>query len=131
MLRPIYSRAKRLELRESCFGNQTAKHIQEHFGPRVNMAQAWRNNRSSRAILIQNKLDTHHYACHFKPFWETLGGVTEGGATADGRHYAWLYSDPRGHVAESAQMIPGILNLIDQDSFTASTVMPTVPTPKE
>ena len=118
-------------VRRSCFGNQTAKQIQEQFGPRVNMAQAWRSNRSSRAILIQNKLDTHHYACHFKPFWEALGGTTEGGATADGRHYTWLYSDSRGHVPESEQMVPEILNLIDQGVFTVSTAMPTVRTLKE
>ena len=50
--------------------------------------------------------DRHQYVCHFKPFWEALGGTAGGGATADGRHYAWLYSDLRGHAAESAQMIP-------------------------
>jgi hypothetical protein len=117
-------------MKKNCFGNQTTQHIQEHFGPRVNMAQAWRSNRNSRAILIQNKLDTHHYACHFKPYWEALGGGAEGGASADGRHYAWLYNDPNGHAPESEQMIPGILSLIDQVPFTASTVMPTVPEPK-
>jgi|GEM_PF-1872039 len=113
-------------MRRSCFGNQMAQQIQEQFGPRVNMGQAWRSNRSSRAILIQNTLDTHHYACHFKPYWEALGGTAEGGASADGRHYAWLYSDPRGHGSESEQMIPAILDLIDEDSFTASTVVPTI-----
>jgi hypothetical protein len=101
-------------VRSSCFGNQAIKQIQEHFGPRVNMAQAWKNNRSSRAILIQNTLDTHHYACHFKPFWEALGGTAEGGAAPGGRHYAWLYRDLRGHVAESEQMIPKIFDLINQ-----------------
>jgi pimeloyl-ACP methyl ester carboxylesterase len=113
-------------VRSCCFRNQTAQYIQEHFGPRVNMAQAWRSNRSSRAILIQNKLDAHHYACHFKPYWEALGGTAEGGASADGRHYAWIYSDSRGHAPESEQMIPDILDLINQNSFTASTVMPTI-----
>ena len=117
-------------VKQNCFRNQTATHIQEHFGPRINMAQAWRNNRSSRAILIQNTLDTHHYACHFKPFWEALGGTDEGGATPDGRHYAWIYNDSRGHAPESEHMIPDILDLINQNSFTASTVMPTVPAPK-
>ena len=122
-----YEKARTIEaVRRHCFGNQTAKHIQEHFGPRVNMAQAWRSNRSSRVILIQNKLDTHHHACHFKSFWEALGGTNQGEATADGCHYAWLYSDSRGHGAESEQMVPEILNLINQDSFTASTVMPTI-----
>ncbi|MGH7183774.1 MAG: hypothetical protein ACREJN_17610 [Nitrospiraceae bacterium] len=118
-------------VRGYCFRNQPAQHIQEHFGTRVNMAQAWRRNRTSRVILIQNKLDTHHYACHFRPYWEALGGTAEGGASADGRHYAWLYSDSNGHAPESEQMVPGILSLIDQVRFTASTVMPTIPAPKE
>jgi hypothetical protein len=113
-------------VRISCFGNRTTQQIREQFGPRVNMAQAWRNNRGSRAILIQNKIDSHHYMCHFKPFWEALGGTTESGAAFGGRHYAWLYSDPQGHVPESEQMIPEILDLINQDSFTASTVIPTI-----
>lgn len=122
-----YELARTIEtVRISCFGSHTKQQIQEHFGPRVNMAQAWRSNRESRAILIQNKLDTHHYMCHFKPFWEALGGTTEGGAASGGRHYAWLYSDPQGHVPESEQMIPEILDLINQDSFTASTVIPTI-----
>jgi pimeloyl-ACP methyl ester carboxylesterase len=112
-------------VRRNCFGSKIEKQIKEQFGPRVNMGQAWRSNRSSRVILIQNKLDTHHYACHFRPFWESLGGTAEGGASADGRHYAWLYSDPRGHGSESVQMIPVILDLINHDSFTASTVVPT------
>jgi len=113
-------------VRRSCFGNQTTRQIQEHFGPRVNIAQAWRNIKRSRAIHIQNTLDTHHYTCQFTLFWEALGGTTEGGAASGGRHDAWLYSDPRGHVPESEQMIPEILDLINQDSFTASTVMPII-----
>lgn len=122
-----YEGAKTIEaVRRSCFGNQTVKHIQEHFGPHINMAQAWEKNRSSRAILIQNTLDTHHYTRHFKPFWEAIGGTTEGGASSGGRHYAWLYSDPRGHAPESEQMIPQILDLLNQDSFTASSVMPSI-----
>ena len=102
------------------------KRIQEHFGPRVDMAQAWMNNKISRVILIQNTLDTHHYACHFNPLWEALGGTTEGGAASGCGHYAWLYSELWGHVPESEQMTPEILDLINQDLLTASAVMPTI-----
>lgn len=112
------------KVRRHCFGDKPIKEIQEQYGSRINMVQAWRNNRSSRAILLQNTLDAHHYACHFTSFWESLGGRSEGGATAGGRQYAWLYSDSRGHAPEPEQMIPEIVNLINQESFTASTVMP-------
>ncbi len=121
-----YENANDIEkVRRHCFGGKPTKEIQEQYGSRINMVQAWRNNRSSRVILLQNALDAHHYAYHFTPFWESLGGSNEGGAAAGGRHYAWLYSDSRGHYApEPEQMIPEIVNLINQESFTASTVLP-------
>jgi hypothetical protein len=111
-------------VKKSCFGGQSVKHIREHFGPRVNMAQAWKSNRSSRAILLQNTLDAYHYTHHFIPFWEALGGKTEGGEAAAGRLYGWLYSDPRGHAPEPEQMIPEILDLINQEPFPESLRKP-------
>jgi len=51
-------------------------------------------------ILIQNKLDTHQYACHFKPYTEALGGTPEGGAAFGSRRYAWLKSACAGVQAE-------------------------------
>ena len=109
----VYDVAQATEnIRRHCFGGKSIREIQSRFGPRVNVIQAWNNNRRSRAILLQNTCDTHHYAHHFKPFWEVHGGASEEGAAANGRHFAWIYSDTRGHVRESEQMIPGILNLI-------------------
>jgi hypothetical protein len=110
-------------IRKHCFGGKSIAHIQAQYGARINMAQAWQKNRSSRAILIQNTLDAHHYVCHFKPFWEALGGQAEGGAAADGRLFAWLYRDSHGHVPESIEMIPDILRLLDHGSFTSAPVM--------
>jgi hypothetical protein len=114
------------KVRRYCFGGKPITEIQEQYGSRIDMAQAWGNNRTSRAIILQNTLDAHHYACHFTPFWEALGGSSEGGAALGGRQYARLYSDSRGHAPEPEQMIPEILDLINQDSFTVSTVMPTI-----
>lgn len=110
-------------VRNKCFGGQTEAAINSECGARINMAQAWGNNRNSRAILVQNKMDTHHYNCHFQPFWTALGGNPEGGRSASGRHHAWLYEDRRGHVPESEQMVPEILRLIDDYAGTASPVM--------
>ena len=69
-------------------------HRVNFIGQGVNMAQAVKNSGSLRVIILQNKLDTPHYACHFKPIWEDLGCG----------HYAWLYSDPQGHVPKSEQI---------------------------
>lgn len=101
------------EVRNLCFNSKSAADIQQRFGHRVSMEQAWRNNRHSRAILVQNKVDTHHYHHHFQPFWAAFQGDSEGGRSADGRHFAWLYEDPSGHGPESEEMIPEILGLIE------------------
>ena len=111
-------------VRDLCFDGRSAVDIQQMFGRRVNMEKAWVNNRNSRAILVQNKLDTHHYNCHFQSYWTALGGNPEGGWTADGRHCAWLYEDKRGHGPESEQMVVEILRLIDDDTGTVSPEMP-------
>jgi|CXWL01.1.fsa_nt_gi hypothetical protein len=55
---------------------------------------------SSGVTRIQNKLDCHHYACQFKPFWQALGGTTERGAAFGSRRYAWLKSACAGVQSE-------------------------------
>lgn len=100
-------------VRNLCFNSKSAVEIEQMFGHRVSMKNAWRNNRHSRAILIQNKQDTHHYRRHFQPFWTAFQGASKGGRSADGRHFAWLYEDPSGHGPESEEMIPDILGLIE------------------
>lgn len=102
--------------KDKCFGGKTEAHIYSKCDARINMGQAWGKNSKSRAILVQNKLDTHHYNCHYQPFWSELGGKPEGGLSSDGRHFAWIYEDKRGHVPESEQMVPEILRLIDGDT---------------
>lgn len=109
-------------VRKSCFGGLSAEQIKAHCGPRVNMAQAWTKNRRSRAILVQNKLDKHHYEWHFQPFWKALGGSPEAGQQVEGAHYAWLYEDIRGHAPESEQMVSEILGLIDPNCVPPSAM---------
>lgn len=111
-------------VRDKCFGGQTETVIYNEFGARIDMKEAWSRVDRSRVILVQNKYDSHHYIDHFQPFWTALGGNPEGGRTADGRHYAWLYEDTRGHVPETEQMVPEILRLLDDSSYTATPVMP-------
>ena len=101
------------EVRNLCFNSKSAADIQQRFGHRVRMEKAWKNNRHSRAILVQNKVDTHHYHHHFQPFWAAFQGDAEGGRSADGRHFALLYDDPRGHGPEPEEMIPEILGCLE------------------
>ena len=50
-------------------------HRVNFIGQGVNMAQAVKNSGSLRVIILQNKLDTPHYACDFNAIWEALGGL--------------------------------------------------------
>lgn len=100
-------------VRKFCFDGKSGDFIRQGFGQNVNMVKAWKTNKMSRAIFVQNKLDTHHYTCHYQPLWHMLGGKSEGGWTSDGRHFAWLYEDKSGHGPESEQMVPEILRLVD------------------
>lgn len=118
-----YEIARSVEaIRERCFGGLSVAQIQKHFLVRVNMAEAWRNNRSSRAIIVQNQMDEHHYKMHFHSFWKALGGNPQGKERLAGRHYALLYEDTRGHGPESEEMLKDILCLIYPESVTSGRV---------
>ena len=113
-------------VKDLCFNGQNESDILQDYSPRLNMIQAWEGNQKSRTILVQNKLDLHHYNCHFKPFWTALGGHPTGGWSQGTRHYALLYEDVRGHGSESKQMIPEILQVIDANTQTTSSTIPAI-----
>jgi len=114
-------------VKDLCFEGHNEAEIRLTHHYRLNMVRAWEGNRKSRAILVQNKLDTHHYKYHFQPYWTALGGNPEGGWSTDGRHFAWIYEDARGHGSETEQMIAEILRLIDG----VETASPETPTARQ
>lgn len=95
-----------------CFEGAAEADIRREFADRVDMIKRWANSGSSRAVLIQNRLDEHHYFEHFTPFWRSLDGVISDGWANSGRHLAWVYEDVKGHVAESEDMVVDILGRI-------------------
>ena len=107
-------------VRKNCFDGITEAQIKKGFLPRVNMAEAWRGNRSSRAIVVQNEIDKHHFESHFLPFWKALGGKAEEEQHLDGRHCKMLYKDARGHEPESEEMLKEILCLIHPEITKSS-----------
>ena len=110
-------------VKKFCFADHSVEDIKQMFGWRVDMSLAWEKNQRSKIIFIQNRLDIHHHY-HYQPFWTSLGGSPEGGCAKNGRHYAWLYDDARGHGPESEQMLPEIFRLIDADvGMTSSSVL--------
>lgn len=73
-------------VRHVCFDDRSVEEIRRDFGDRVDMTKRWSTNRTSRAFVIQNDVDMHHYSMHFKPFWQGLGGRAYAGHGSVGRH---------------------------------------------
>ena len=96
------------EVRRVCFDNKSENAIRSKYSRRVNMRKAWRGAKS-RAILVQNKLDHHHYDVHFSPFWREMRGKFVDGWSKSGRNLSWVYEDKRGHAAETPEMVDEIL----------------------
>lgn len=97
---------------KSCFSmpKESAKNT---FRDRLNMTARWSTVEYSRAILLQNILDDHHYDVHFKPFWSSLGGEPDvEGLSASGRHLAWVYRQEGGHVPETIDMAKKVIDWI-------------------
>ncbi|AXC50729.1 hypothetical protein DRW48_14510 [Paracoccus suum] len=102
--------------RAAAFGNASPDAIRAAFRLRVDMSARWQTVTRSRAILVQNELDVHHYRDHFLPFWTSIGGdpVPPLGLSQAGPHAAWIYRDERGHVPESVEMARQIMAMLSQ-----------------
>jgi hypothetical protein len=99
-------------IRKYCFGNLSKKEIRRDFSDRVDMSQLWRCVSKSRALLVQNETDTHHYNVHFMPFWKSLGGTSDLGICHAGHHTAWVYHQEGGHIPESKEMAREIISML-------------------
>lgn len=101
-------------VRQCCFEGWSKERIREAYLERVDMSSKWLGVQKSKAILIQNELDEHHYHVHFMPFWSSLSKSSSGslkGLSRFGRHISWIYKDERGHVPESIDMAKEIVAL--------------------
>lgn len=100
-------------VRQVCFGGAAEQQVRADFGHLVDMAQRWTGQTSSRALLIQNELDLHHYNVHFKPFWKALGGTLQHGISRAGANLAWVYTNEAGHVPETPEMAQKIIAMLN------------------
>lgn len=108
-----YNSPKQISLiQQYCFDNLPQNEIRRNFSDRVDMAMRWKSVNKSKAFLIQNQTDTHHYNVHFLPFWESLGGTAASGVTHAGRHTAWVYHQEGGHIPESKEMAQEIISML-------------------
>lgn len=89
---------------KTCF-DMSKEDLRSTYTDRIDMKVRWESVKNSRAVIVQNITDEHHYNDHFKDFWTSLGGDPEAiGITRQGNHIAWIYSQEGGHVAETKEM---------------------------
>lgn len=99
-------------VREFCFDDDSEEQIRAKYALRIDMTVQWAQFSQSRAVLIQNELDVHHYDVHFTPFWTSLGGTVQHGISSAGMHKAWVYTDENGHVPETPEMAQQIISML-------------------
>lgn len=97
-------------IKEVVFDNCSEDQIRKEAGHRINMTELRKRNKKARFVMVQNRLDTHHYSEHFLPFWQGLGGGVKDGWSRSGKNMAFLYEDKRGHVPETEDMVTDIIN---------------------
>lgn len=64
---------------------------------------------AARCLVVQNKLDEHHYKHHFISFCDALGAPQQGGSSPDGRIVTVLYESPDGHAPEPRSMVDELI----------------------
>lgn len=76
---------------------------------RLSVVRSAARLRPARGILVQNKLDLHHFEKHHRPLCRRLGLKQEGSSTA-GFFQSMTYSSETGHGPEPREMLPMILD---------------------
>lgn len=98
---------------QTCFG-MSKEALRSSHPDRVDMKVRWESVKNSRAVIVQNTTDEHHYNDHFKAFWVSLGGYPDiFGIVRQGNHIAWVYSQEGGHVAETKEMALQLFKELD------------------
>lgn len=98
------------EMVGTCFPGRTPAGALRLYPKRLSMLHAYAEKRlTSRVIYVQNRIDAHHYSDHFLPFALKTGLNAEGGCSADGRHYAFVYDHENGHGPEPEALFPDII----------------------
>lgn len=98
-----------------CFGGLTPEQVNAQYAGRINLVTAWQPDDPSAIVFVQNTEDHHHFEVHFLPLWRRLTGQEpQPGWNRAGRFQALVYTDPRGHVPETKDMLPDILAHVQQ-----------------
>lgn len=96
-----------------CLGRTNRHEALRDFPRRMDLSQHVAELRQRRVVLIQNKLDTHHYEEHYKPFCATMG---EGDAQNldSGLFRRILFAHDGGHTkAETPEVFEAVMNIVE------------------
>lgn len=99
-------------VKKICFDTEFPDEINYKFRNRLSMPNRWKNVKKSKAFVVQNENDDHHYREHFMPFLRSLGGTLQSGISHVGKHTFWLYQSPGGHISETKEMADFIISMI-------------------
>ena len=111
---------QRDDLLRIAFGGMPAAQASQDMPERFCMQHVWRDAAGCRAIVVQNRLDRHHYQEHFPLLAQALGLPSSTGYSRDHRHFAFVYDDPAGHGPEPAHMVDAIIALSERFSATGA-----------
>lgn len=93
-----------------CFKSISPDQISEIYRNRVSASSAWKSiGAPVHAVVVQNKTDQHHYHNHYLTLIDSLSIPEAGGASVDGRHFAFVYESDSGHGPEPLELFPSIL----------------------
>ena len=110
----LYEYRKKFEIIRDIFYSKYSDTELKHIASsRFNTSSIWMNKKNnSRFFLIQNKMDLHHYEIHCKPFFRSLGVTESDGISSLGDNFSWIYTDDKGHIPETKDMVQLILKYI-------------------
>ena len=102
---------------EKCFGIRDRTKAEQKYPRRLSLIENADILRNRRIILIQNKIDKHHYEGHYKPFCAALGVGNDHSPGSTPIHRI-LFSHEGGHrKAESSEVFEEAMAMVTGGSL--------------
>jgi len=97
-------------LLEICYGGVKSVDLSPELRRKFSAVEALNNSPEVRCLVVQNRLDSHHYVDHFMGFCDAFGVSQSGGTNADGRIITRVYESPDGHGPLPKNMVDEIIS---------------------